>query len=127
MMEHPNGGVIIMGGSASFGTSSTLQTAIHYLQSITGPWQTLSQSLYINRENFVAMNVPTAITNCAGWSNWGAWTTCTKTCQSGTQSHTRTCTNPSPTTAGFTCAGASTESSACNVQDCPSKKIISIN
>uniref|UniRef100_K1PWH9 Hemicentin-1 n=1 Tax=Magallana gigas TaxID=29159 RepID=K1PWH9_MAGGI len=53
------------------------------------------------------------------WALWGSWTSCSVTCGSGTQSRTRTCTDPAPANGGSTCSGNSTASQACNTQNCP--------
>jgi len=54
-----------------------------------------------------------------GWSAWSAWSTCSATCGGGTQSRTRTCTNPAPANGGADCIGSTSESQACNTQTCP--------
>jgi len=54
-----------------------------------------------------------------GWTDWTAWTTCTKTCGNGTQTHTRNCTNPRPSGGGLTCVGFSRETQICNTDPCP--------
>ncbi|MFH1521529.1 MAG: thrombospondin type-1 domain-containing protein [archaeon] len=46
-----------------------------------------------------------------GWSAWSAWSTCSNSCD-GTQTRTRTCTNPAPDCGG-TCYGDSTETQSC--------------
>eukprot|EP00123_Amoebidium_parasiticum_P007105 comp17879_c0_seq1/m.18101 comp17879_c0_seq1/g.18101 ORF comp17879_c0_seq1/g.18101 comp17879_c0_seq1/m.18101 type:complete len:643 (-) comp17879_c0_seq1:25-1953(-) len=46
---------------------------------------------------------------------WSAWGTCTGTC--GSQTSTRTCTNPPPSNGGATCQGPSTQSCV-NTNDC---------
>ena len=51
------------------------------------------------------------------WSNV-AWSTCSVTCDAGTQTRTRTCTNPSPQNGGNPCAGDATETQACNNNPC---------
>jgi hypothetical protein len=53
-----------------------------------------------------------------GWSAYGSWSTCSATCGGGTQTHTRTCTNPAPANGGADCVGSNTESQACNTQAC---------
>ncbi|XP_061186916.1 coadhesin-like [Saccostrea echinata] len=61
-----------------------------------------------------------------GWSNWGSygsWSTCSKTCGSGTQlrSRIRSCNNPLPRNGGSYCSGSSvsTDRRSCNTQGCP--------
>ncbi|XP_063690486.1 uncharacterized protein LOC134823063 [Bolinopsis microptera] len=54
-----------------------------------------------------------------GWSNYGDWSECSKTCGRGSQTRTRTCTNPAPAHGGADCPGESTETKSCNTQDCP--------
>jgi len=56
-----------------------------------------------------------------GFSNWSAYSTCTKTCGSGTQSRSRSCTNPSPAHGGKNCDifGATNEIRYCNTHACP--------
>jgi hypothetical protein len=53
-----------------------------------------------------------------GWSGWSGWSGCSVTCGGGTQSRTRTCTNPSPNVCGSGCSGSSTQSQSCNAQAC---------
>jgi hypothetical protein len=54
-----------------------------------------------------------------GWSDYSAWTTCTKSCGTGTQTNARTCTNPAPFNGGADCAGSPTSSQSCNTHECP--------
>lgn len=53
-----------------------------------------------------------------GWTTWSAWGTCSATCGGGTQTRTRTCTNPAPANGGANCVGSTTETQACNTQTC---------
>jgi len=54
-----------------------------------------------------------------GWSNWGAWTTCSKPCESGTQVQRRTCSQPSPQYGGKQCPGEGRLERVCNTHSCP--------
>ncbi|KAL5251920.1 hypothetical protein ACHWQZ_G014901 [Mnemiopsis leidyi] len=56
-----------------------------------------------------------------GWSNYGGWTECTETCGTGTQTRTRTCTNPAPLYGGADCTGTAEETQECNTKPCPSR------
>ncbi|XP_023930427.1 uncharacterized protein LOC112041253, partial [Lingula anatina] len=51
------------------------------------------------------------------WSAYSPWGQCTKTCGTGTQTRTRTCTPPQH--GGVDCVGNATESRECNTQACP--------
>ena len=53
------------------------------------------------------------------WSNYEAWSDCSKECNAGTQTRTRTCTNPAPENGGKYCSGSpGQESRVCNIQPC---------
>ncbi|WAR18811.1 HMCN1-like protein [Mya arenaria] len=54
-----------------------------------------------------------------GFTSWSTWGTCTMTCGGGTQSRSRTCTNPEPQYGGLDCDDVSTESQSCNDGPCP--------
>lgn len=50
------------------------------------------------------------------WTPYGAWSTCTRTSGcSGTQTQSRTCTNPAPACGGATCSGSATNSQSCTI------------
>ena len=54
------------------------------------------------------------------WSSWTWSGDCTVTCGGGTESETRTCTNPAPQNGGVDCCGNNTKGTrACNTQPCP--------
>ena len=55
------------------------------------------------------------------WSDNDAWSECTKPCGTGTQTRTRTCTNPAPQYGGADCTGTAEETQECNDRPCPSK------
>ena len=54
-----------------------------------------------------------------GWSEFGEWSECSAACGGGTQSRTRSCTNPAPAHGGTDCQGLKTESQNCNTDECP--------
>jgi len=52
-----------------------------------------------------------------GWTDWSCGA-CSEDCGGGTQSCSRSCTNPSPSCGGATCAGSSTKTETCNTEAC---------
>ena len=52
------------------------------------------------------------------WSNWAAWSKCSKTCGNGTKTRLRTCTNPPPKYGGK-CVGPSKQMKPCLEKRCP--------
>ena len=52
------------------------------------------------------------------WSQWSTWTVCSKSCDTGTQTRERTCTNPAPANGGQACQGDSTQAQKCNTISC---------
>ena len=53
-----------------------------------------------------------------GVSEWGEWGACSVTCDPGSQTRTRTCTNPAPANEGADCTDPLTESQLCNMGEC---------
>ena len=60
------------------------------------------------------------------WSDWGAWSACTKTCGGGQQTRTRQCNNPAPSGGGSDCTGDSQQTQDCNTDACNTGNIILI-
>ena len=58
-----------------------------------------------------------------GWSE-PEWSECSATCGGGTQTRTRTCTNPAPAHGGSDCQGKSSETQDCNTLPCPSEFLL---
>ena len=54
-----------------------------------------------------------------GYSDFGDWSECSAECGGGTQTRSRTCTNPAPAHGGADCVGDSSETRKCNTQACP--------
>ena len=53
-----------------------------------------------------------------GFSDFGDWSECSEECGGGTQTRSRTCTNPAPANGGSDCVGVSSETRICNEQAC---------
>lgn len=56
-----------------------------------------------------------------GFSLWGAWGNCSKSCGGGVQTRTRACNNPTREGFGADCVGSLSMNQACNSQLCPRK------
>ena len=63
------------------------------------------------------------VTVDGGFSSWGPYGKCSKSCGGGQQTRERTCTNPPPANGGKDCSelGPSTSSRKCNQKSCGSK------
>ena len=57
-----------------------------------------------------------------GFTDWGEFEACDKTCGGGVQIKKRSCTNPAPADGGKDCEGPAEESRACNSDPCPPVK-----
>ena len=53
-----------------------------------------------------------------GLTPWSPWSTCSKTCDSGTRERYRMCSNPQPLCNGKPCEGCTVDREQCNVQKC---------
>ena len=58
------------------------------------------------------------------WSDYGAWSECSKQCGGGSQTRERTCNNPAPAFGGKNCEGGAVESRKCNSHSCPGTVLI---
>ena len=54
-----------------------------------------------------------------GFSNWGDWSSCSKSCGGGSMKRYRTCTSPRPQYGGLNCTGNFSERVTCNTLSCP--------
>ncbi|XP_033611959.1 A disintegrin and metalloproteinase with thrombospondin motifs 7 [Fukomys damarensis] len=54
-----------------------------------------------------------------GWSDWSAWSVCSRSCGIGVQSTERRCTQPEPKYKGKFCVGERMRVRLCNLQACP--------
>lgn len=54
-----------------------------------------------------------------GWSSWGEYGTCSRTCGGGIMISRRECSRPTPQNGGRFCIGDKTRVASCNTDDCP--------
>ena len=57
-----------------------------------------------------------------GWGNWLSWSTCSRSCGTGTQIRKRFCDNPAPINNGTECVGISFQSNSCSIAHCPGEQ-----
>eukprot|EP00937_MAST-01D_sp_MAST-1D-sp2_P003140 g3140.t1 len=91
--------------------------------------QTRSRQLSTARERCVGVVPALAQTRACGtsmpcpihggWSEWGSWTPCSRTCGAGKKARRRTCDAPTARHGGNECTGGATEEAACNGALCP--------
>lgn len=71
---------------------------------------------------FTNQSEPCGDTHCpvdGSWSDWSAWSNCSKSCGGGYSTRSRTCTDPTPTYNGLQCVGDSIEIQSCGETNCP--------
>jgi hypothetical protein len=56
-----------------------------------------------------------------GWSEWGKFSACTRSCGGGVKHAERVCNNPAPRDGGLFCLGESRQYKICNTKPCPKK------
>ncbi|XP_034165295.2 A disintegrin and metalloproteinase with thrombospondin motifs 14 isoform X1 [Pangasianodon hypophthalmus] len=54
-----------------------------------------------------------------GWSSWGRFGSCSRSCGGGVRSRSRQCNNPPPAYGGRECPGSEFDYRICNTEDCP--------
>jgi len=74
----------------------------------------------ISLQDFI--NSGEIVSRDGGWLVKSNWSNCSVECGGGTQTRTRTCTNPEPYCGGAECVGDSLETQECNTQPCPTWK-----
>ena len=57
----------------------------------------------------------------SGWSAWGTWGDCSRSCGTGARFRTRQCDNPRPAYGGSPCIGEKEEFKFCNIEKCDVK------
>ena len=63
------------------------------------------------------LSIPFAVDG--DWSDWNEWSDCSADCGEGTQTRSRTCSNPAPANGGAECVGDAVETQSCNTDPCP--------
>ncbi|XP_060580103.1 coadhesin-like [Ruditapes philippinarum] len=53
------------------------------------------------------------------WARWSPWSPCDVTCENGTQTRKRTCTDPVPAHGGLDCIGSNISTKSCSKELCP--------
>ncbi len=53
-----------------------------------------------------------------GWSAWNDWSSCSRSCGTGSQSRWRSCDHPAPANGGSDCSGPSNQTDSCSMQAC---------
>ena len=54
-----------------------------------------------------------------GWGPYGPYSSCSKTCDGGIKTKTRTCNKPKPFGGGKPCSGSNKSNAVCNMFSCP--------
>ena len=117
---------IAQGQRQQIGTVTHRTVQVRYYQL----WKNYTKVYFSFEEIHILLSSQQFTTGCisfsvdGGFSNWGSWGTCTVTCGGGTQVRTRSCSSPAPQYGGALCAGATSQSQACNTQVCISKSSI---
>ena len=62
-----------------------------------------------------------------GWSNWGPYSRCSRTCGGGQKTRRRTCNKPPASHGGLPCPGAATQATRCNINPCRKLQYIYID
>src|SRR3989344_3514325 len=112
--QPPEGGSYNVQGGIYSVTEYTVTAGV--VSSISCPDGTsASDTVTVSLQNVENPPIP------GGWSAWSSWGACSVTAcgSTGTQTRTRTCTNPAPAYGGANCSGSSTEVQAWSPASCP--------
>lgn len=102
------------------------QTQVQCDIACTLPKGLFSLTPFMNHELFFMFYHGFPSSGDGKWSAWKPWSPCSVSCSLGTQSRSRTCTNPPPTFGGKDCMGKSDETKSCNKGPCPGKSPFSL-
>lgn len=67
---------------------------------------------------FPSCCVPLQVVVDGGWSLWGSWQQCSRTCGGGVEFSYRECSHPVPQNGGKYCEGQRVQYQSCNMQPC---------
>ncbi|XP_063394253.1 uncharacterized protein LOC134679285 [Cydia fagiglandana] len=81
---------------------------------IAGTWGTQCQGQY---EELQVCNNEKCVLD-GGWSGWGIWGPCSRTCGAGRRIRYRTCTRPVPAGGGAPCQGPKSDIKSCHLRPC---------
>ncbi|XP_053374048.1 thrombospondin-2-like [Mercenaria mercenaria] len=73
------------------------------------------------KEPSVIKACPKSCVTCGhvGWNSWQPWSSCSKTCNTGTMTRSRVCNRRFSFVGNQTCVGSSVETIDCSVKHCP--------
>ncbi|XP_022801546.1 uncharacterized protein LOC111339216 [Stylophora pistillata] len=57
------------------------------------------------------------------WAPWSRWSSCSASCNGGTRTRKRSCTNPPPTNGGVRCHGSNSQTQLCNTNRCQTRVV----
>ena len=57
------------------------------------------------------------------WSQWSSWSSCSVTCDEGSRTRTRTCTEPAPQRGGADCVGSKSDMEKCKTVACSGETV----
>ncbi|HRY52531.1 MAG TPA: hypothetical protein P5089_01630 [Candidatus Portnoybacteria bacterium] len=119
----PVGGGVVTGANKFFNIDNSPNVIFPYStlgNAIAGPYKTGAAVCCGDGVCNGTETCSSCAADCAvagGWSSWSSWSSCSVSCGGGTQTSTRTCTNPAPC-GGASCSGSATQTQACNIEPC---------
>ena len=132
---------ITANGMSNINVSNSMSASQSGNQSVQVPYGGRTFYLYNNARELATKSITSQNVTCAsgsvwtgsscgqtvngGWSDWSTWSACSVTAcgSTGTETRTRTCTNPSPQNGGAYCSGSPVESRPCSTPACTTADI----
>ncbi|XP_063684045.1 uncharacterized protein LOC134818431 isoform X2 [Bolinopsis microptera] len=114
--------------SDKWSIQSTLQITLDDVKCSSGEWSSCSFSTTHNCAHSEDVFLQCDGIVDGGYSDFGEWSVCSALCEGGTQTRTRTCTQPAPAHGGADCVGEASESKTCNEDEtCPEFSLVDLN